>query len=81
MIKIHLERTGSVCIVSVANQVARSEGLPPLRPEIVFQPGHSLSNTRERLALAFHGRASLEVVMDETEWIRVVAKVPIIEAV
>ena len=81
LIKIHLDRTESVCVVSVANQVARSEGILPLRPEIVFQPGHSLSNTRERLELAFHGRASLEVVMDETEWIRVVAKVPIIEAV
>jgi LytS/YehU family sensor histidine kinase len=79
MIKIGLERCDDACILSVANQVGSDEGadLRFLRPEDIFRPGHSLSNTRDRLALAFHGKASLAVVREEPDWIKVIARLPV----
>jgi Histidine kinase len=76
-IKVNLECSESVCVLSVANPVALEEDLPALTGEQVFRPGHSLSNTRDRLALAFHGRAGIELVNDGTDWIKVVATFPV----
>ena len=76
-IKVNLECSESVCVLSVANPVALEEDLPALTDEQVFRPGHSLSNTRDRLALAFHGRAGIELVNDGTDWIKVVATFPV----
>jgi hypothetical protein len=67
---------GPVWVISVANQVAFAEEAPALDPEIVFQPGHSLANTRDRLALAFRGRAKLEFLRDGTEWVKVALTLP-----
>jgi LytS/YehU family sensor histidine kinase len=77
LIKIRLDRTESTCTISVANQVALSEGLPILNMQDFFRPGHSLSNTRDRLSLVFRNQASLEVVGDGTDWIRTVLRLPI----
>ena len=77
LIKIRLDRTESTCTLSVANQVALSEGLPTLNMQDFFRPGHSLSNTRDRLSLVFRNQASLEVVSDGTDWIRTIVRLPI----
>ena len=80
-IRIGLERSETVCILTVANQIAFSEGASALSPEVVFRPGHALANTRDRLALAFHGNAGLEVTCDGGEWVKVIIKLPITERV
>ncbi|MFN0101770.1 MAG: sensor histidine kinase [Bryobacteraceae bacterium] len=80
LIKVGLERDESAWVLSVANQVEVSEGLPPLTAERAFRPGHSLTNTRDRLALAFHGRATLEVFNEGTGWVKIVARLPLMTA-
>jgi hypothetical protein len=66
----------SVWILSVANQIEFSEDPPSFEPEQFFRPGHSLANTRARLALAFHGRATLEFLREEGGWVKVVLRLP-----
>lgn len=63
-------------ILSVANQIPVSEGPPLLDPDQIFRPGHALANTRERLALAFQGRARLEFQREGAEWVKVVLRLP-----
>lgn len=69
----------SVWILSVANQIALSDGQPSFEPDQVFRPGHSLANTRDRLALAFHGRATLHFIQDGPDWVKVVLQLPVTE--
>ena len=66
----------SVWILSVANQIEFSDDPPSLEPEQFFRPGHSLANTRDRLALAFHGRATLDFLREEGGWVKVVLTLP-----
>jgi LytS/YehU family sensor histidine kinase len=66
----------SVWVVSVANQIPFPEAPPSFDEEIVFRPGHALANTRERLALAFRGRAKIEFVRDGEEWVKVALTLP-----
>jgi hypothetical protein len=63
-------------VVSVANQIPTPDDPPSFDKEIVFRPGHALANTRDRLALAFRGRASLEFFPDGPEWVTVALKLP-----
>jgi LytS/YehU family sensor histidine kinase len=67
---------GSVWILSVANQIEFSDGPPSFEREKFFRPGHSLANTRDRLALAFHGRATLDFLYEEGGWVKVVVTLP-----
>jgi hypothetical protein len=67
-------------VISVANQIAVAEDPPAFTEEIVFRPGHALANTRDRLALAFRGRAKLEFVRDGEEWVKVELTLPAAEA-
>lgn len=78
-IRVSLERSETVCVLTVANQIALSEGVSALNAKDVFRPGHALANTRDRLALAFHGNASLEVTSDGGEWVKVAIRLPITE--
>ena len=78
MVKIGLERVdgGGSWVISVANQIAVIEDSPSFDEEIVFVPGHALANTRDRLALAFRGRATLEFFREGEEWVKVALKLP-----
>jgi two-component system LytT family response regulator/two-component system response regulator LytT len=72
MVKIGLERVdgGGSWVISVANQIAVIEDSPSFDEEIVFVPGHALANTRDRLALAFRGRATLEFFREGEGWVK-----------
>jgi hypothetical protein len=63
-------------VISVANQIAALEDRPSFSQEVVFRPGHALSNTRDRLALAFRGQAKLEFLQDGDEWVKVALTLP-----
>jgi hypothetical protein len=76
VIKVGLEQRESFCMLTVANQISL-EDLPPLRADQVFLPGHSLTNTRDRLALVFHGQASLTFAEDASGWVKVVLRLPL----
>jgi LytS/YehU family sensor histidine kinase len=65
-----------VWVISVANQIPVPEAPPSLDEEVVFRPGHALANTRERLALAFRGRAKIEFLRDGEEWVKVALTLP-----
>ena len=73
-----LDRSGgeSVWILSVANQIEFPDDPSSFDPEQLFRPGHSLANTRDRLALAFHGRATLDFLREEGDWVKVVLRLP-----
>jgi hypothetical protein len=66
----------SVWILSVANQIEFPDDSRPFEPEKFFRPGHSLANTRDRLALAFQGRATLKFLREEGGWVKVVLTLP-----
>src|SRR5215469_13326475 len=66
----------SVWVVSVANQISLPEAPPSFDEEVIFRPGHALANTRERLALAFPGRAKIEFLRDGEEWVKVALTLP-----
>jgi hypothetical protein len=70
----------SVWVVSVANQIPLPEAPPSFDEKVVFRPGHALANTRERLALAFPGRAKIEFLWDGEEWVKVALTIPAAEA-
>jgi hypothetical protein len=78
IIKVALERVSpqpnSMWVISVANQIAQEDS--PLESDQIFRPGHALANTRDRLALAFHGQSSLEFLRDGPDWVKVVLKLP-----
>ncbi|MBV8818791.1 MAG: histidine kinase [Acidobacteriaceae bacterium] len=78
-VRIGLEyagRGGGCWVISVANQLADFEDLPSFDEEKVFVPGHALANTRDRLALAFRGRATLHFIRDGNDWVKVALTVP-----
>lgn len=66
----------SAWVIYVANQIAVMDDPPPLIEEVVFRSGHALANTRDRLALAFHGRAKIQFLRDSDEWVKVVLVLP-----
>ena len=67
-------------MISVANQIALPEGAPASNEELVFHPGHALANTRDRLELAFRGRAKIEFLRAGEEWVKVELTLPAAEA-
>jgi hypothetical protein len=77
-VKIALDRFAEFCVLSVANEVAVPYDPSFPDPEQVFKPGHSLANTRDRLSLAFQGRATLDFLQDGS-WVRVVLRMPVLE--
>ncbi len=78
-IKIALDRLADHWLVSVANEVATLDDPASVEPEHVFKPGHSLANTRDRLSLAFQGRASVDFRQADG-WARIVLRIPVLKA-
>ena len=78
-IKIAVDRLADHWIVSVANEVATLDAPASVDSEQIFKSGHSLANIRDRLSLAFHGRASVDFRQDDG-WARIALRIPILKA-
>ena len=75
-LNIKIQRADANCTVTVSNQFDAGRGVPNLSSEKIFRPGHALANIKERLQLAFGGRASI-ALKREGDWILSTVVVPV----
>ena len=75
-LRVEVEEFATTLNIRILNQCDDEACPPELNSNVVFRPGHSLVNTRERLRLAFGDGASLDFCRPASDWVCATLAIP-----